>query len=162
MKERFTIAFLLLILQSAFASAQTKRNSISVELGKSTLIGGLAYDHQFSQQETGLRVFTGLNLSNYRKAFTAGVGAYYLMGARQDFLELGTDLGYLYTGSSTQSENKPLLNYPDFATETFIASFNLGYRYKGSRFIFRIGLAPFIIKEGIYPGAYLSVGSLLC
>jgi hypothetical protein len=138
--------------------AHEKLNAVSAEFGKTMLTGNISFDHKFKGSYKGLRAFIGANISKYRKAFTAGVGGYFLMGKMNNYFELGSDLGYIDAGEVSDSSASGKLMYPDFSTRSLILSVNAGYRRYSRNMLLRIGFSPFLIKDGIFPGGYFSIG----
>jgi hypothetical protein len=137
-----------------------KLNVVSAEFGKTMLTGNISFDHKFKESNKGFRAFIGANISKYRKAFTAGAGGYILIGKLNNYFELGSDLGYIDVGdiSDSSASGKLKLIYPDFSTKSYILSLNAGYRRYSKNMLLRIGFSPFLIKEGISPGGYFSIG----
>ena len=102
----------------------------------------------------------GSNFSKNVEASVAGGGAYYLIGHKTNFFELGADLDYLSVKEISDDQRGILLLYPDYTVQTFYASANIGYRRYGKKSLFRIGLSPGFIKNDFLPGAYVSFGFL--
>lgn len=90
---------IILLFCSVLCNAQTtikiKNNALSLELGKTSLIYNLTYDHKLRNKNFGFRVIAGSNLAKYLQAYTVGAGSYYLIGKRSSLFELGVDLNYL-------------------------------------------------------------------
>lgn len=142
------------------AQSQTdvKNYSVSFELGKSGLIYNANFDHRIQDKDFGYRIVVGSNFGKYLKAISNGVGAYYLTGGGNNFLETGIDLFYLSIDEISDDQKGFVFMNPDHPIKTFYASANLGYRHYAKNTIFRIGASPGIIKNGFLPGGYISFG----
>ncbi len=152
------VSFSLLLI-SAISNAQRKQvQSLSVELGKNGVVINIIYDHQFAPTGFGLRVGAGSNFAKYLRAYTATAGGYKLFGASNSLFELGVDIQYLDIDEVSDDQKGFTLVYPDFSTQTFFTSLNLGLRKYFKKGVFRIGIAPGLTKHGFLPGAYLSFG----
>lgn len=153
------ITIILTILTGAMpCSAQTKPNSISLELGKTGLIYNLAFDHKLSKNNPGIRILAGSNFGRYLQATSAGAGVYYLVGKSKNHFEIGVDLQYLVVDEVSDDQRGLPLIYPDHSVKTFYPNLNLGYRLYGKQTLFRIGLSPGVIEGDFAPGGYIGLG----
>lgn len=163
MKSLFS-AFFTLFFSLPLCNAQTsedpKINAISIELGKTGLIYNLTFDHKLASQSIGFRVGAGSNLGEYLNFRSVGGGAYYLVGSKTKFLELGLDIQYVIVDevSDDQKGIASIFVYPDYSVKTVYPSLNLGYRCYGKKSLFRVGFSPGIIKSKLIPGGYISYG----
>ncbi|HEX8460352.1 MAG TPA: hypothetical protein VF623_02940 [Segetibacter sp.] len=142
MKYTLTTVFVIFACIT-FCGAQTpgnpKLNALSFELGKTGLIYNLTFDHNVTEKNYGFRFGAGTYPARYLKAFTVGTGAYYLVGKKSHFLELGADIQYLIVDEVSDDQRGILLIYPDYSIKTLYPSLNLGYRNYGKRTLFRVG-----------------------
>ena len=157
MNPRIIIAFFSLLLSSTGFSQQ-RVNAFSIELGRTRNIGNLSFDHRISYGHFGVRSFVGFPLTRSQSVFTIGSGAYHLWGKGNHFLETGLDIGYLNIGKETSGEPASELFRLNFPTKTAFAAVNLGYRYYGKKTLVRVGGSPYYIHEGIFLGAFFSLG----
>ena len=142
----------------AQSNSDEKNYSLSLELGKTGLIYNLNFDHRIQEKNLGYRIVVGSNFGKYLKAITNGVGAYYLTGRNNNFLEVGIDLFYLSVDEVSDDQRGFAFINPDYTIKTLYASANLGYRRYAKKTIFRIGVSPGIIKNDFLPGGYISFG----
>ena len=141
-----------------FAQHNDKPNALSLELGKSGLIFNLTYDHKFKAKNLGFRFGVGSDFAKYTDAYSVGGGSYYLVGKKNNFLELGLDLQYLFVDIVSNDQGFALI-FPDYSIKTIYPSINIGYRSYAKRTLFRIGFSPGIIDKNFLPGGYISFGS---
>lgn len=163
MKQLFTIIFTIIFcLQLCIAQTTDKPrvNAISFELGKTGLIYNFNFDRKVPDKQVGFRFGAGSNFAKYLNAFTVGGGGYYLIGRKNNFLELGADLQYLIVDEVSDDQRGFSFIYPDYSIKTLYPSVNVGYRYYGKMTLFRVGVAPALIKREFVPGGYISYGFL--
>ena len=159
MKKFYFFVLACLWLTKLTLAQDTKRNALSVELGKTGAIFNLTYDRKGETAKIGWRAFGGSNLGSSVQLFYVGGGVYYLTGKRSSHLELGTDLSYLHVDVSSEDQFRMgNLVAPTYETQTLFTSFNIGYRHYGRNSLFRIGLAPGFTSKEWLPGGYLSYG----
>ena len=132
-------------------------NALSIEVGKTGLIYNLGYDRRFGETGFGVRAVAGMNFSKYLRASGAGAGGYYLVGKRGS-LELGIDLQYLSIDEVSDDQKGFAFVYPDYTTNTYYVSVNIGYRLYGNGSLFRVGFSPGYIRNEFVPGGYISYG----
>lgn len=156
----FLFGFLTL---SGFAqeSAQTKKNSLGLELGKNGIVFNLVFDHHFLQKNFGYRMIAGSNFDAYLNQKSAGAGLYYLLRRKKQALELGFDLNYVNISERSDDVRSFGFIYPDYEYNSLYPSLNLGYRYSGKKGLFRMGAAPGYIANKWILGAYLGFGIYL-
>lgn len=150
-----------------FAAAQTAaqsnrgKSALSLELGKTGLLISLGLDHKFADSHLGLRLGAGSNFARNLNAFSAGGGAYYLVGGKTYFFEAGIDLQYLVVDEVSDDQKGVTLFYPDYSFKAIYPSVNVGYRRYGKRSLFRLGISPGLISGDLVPGGYVSYGLTL-
>lgn len=140
------------------SDSEVKNYSLSFELGKSGLIYNLNFDQRIQNKDYGYRIVVGSNFGKYLKANTNGVGAYYLSGRENKFLEVGINLFYLSIDEISDDQRDFAFIFPNYSIKTLYASANVGYRLYAKNTLFRIGVSPGIIKNAFLPGAYISYG----
>jgi hypothetical protein len=161
MKSLLTVIcaiFISVMLCNAQTTEKPKPNAISFELGKTGLIYNLIFDHKLTNKNLGFRFGAGSNFAKYLNAISAGGGGYYLSGRTNHSFEVGVDLQYLvvYEGSDNQKRFIPI--YPNYSTNTYFLSINLGYRAYSKRSLFRVGVSPGSVDGDFALGVYISYG----
>ena len=152
-----SILFFTSILKSNAQTNLSKHNdAISFEVGKTGLLYNLSYDYKINHR--GLRVNIGSNFSNKLSVFTTGVGAYYLSGKKNSFLEIGIDLNYLSVEEISDDQKGISLFYPDYTIQSYYTSANIGFRKYSNNLMFRIGISPGFNKKEFLMGGYFSLG----
>lgn len=146
---KFCLLNLVLIGISVVSFAQVstvKRNALMVELGGNGLLYSLNYEHSLYKRinaRIGVSMFQIIENQTEKSIIVMSypVSFNYLfdLGRQQHYLESGVGLMNLIT-SGDLVEYKGVTNY---YLNPFI---NLGYRYepKDSRYLYRIGLSPFL------------------
>jgi hypothetical protein len=150
--------FIIVMFCNGQTTDNLKLNAISFELGKTGLIYNLTFDHKFASKKIGFRFGAGSNLAKYLNAISAGGGGYYLPSRTNHSFEVGVDLQYLsvYEGSDDQKRFIPI--YPNYSTNTYFLSLNLGYRAYAKRSLFRVGVSPGSVDGDFALGVYISYG----
>ena len=149
----------ILLLGSSLCAQETKNNkAISIEAGKTGAIANLIFDAK-AQKNWGYRLFAGSNFGKTVSLINVGAGAYYLLGKKDRFLELSTDLSYLSVDVVSDDQYR-FGNFvaPNYDVQSLYTTFNIGYRAYGRKTLFRVGIAPGFIKNDFLPGGYLSLG----
>jgi hypothetical protein len=134
-------------------------NAISFELGKTGLVYNITFDHRFKNTHIGFRATAGAILAKYVAASVFGGGAYYLVGKRNKFLEVGADVQRIHVEEISNDQRTVVFFYPDYTISTWYPSVNIGYRSYGKKSLFRIGFSPGIIEGKFIPGGYVSIGA---
>jgi hypothetical protein len=138
----------------------TNRHAAGIEAGKLGLILHLIYDYRFQNLKWGLRANAGTNFEKYLDVYQAGAGVYYLLGKKNDHLELGLDINYYYASEVSDDQITFIPLIPVRNASTMFTSGNLGYRHYGLRTVIRVGISQGYIHsvKNYYTGAYLSFG----
>lgn len=153
----------LFIFSSQYGITQINKpavHALYIELGKNGIVANIYYDHKLSGTNFGFRVGLGSNFAKYLSETTGSIGGYYLVGGKTHYLETGVDAGYLSIHEISDDQRGFTFIVPYENTNSFYATFNAGYRVVGKHMIFRLGVAPGIIKNDIIPGAYISIGAV--
>src|SRR5688572_7550069 len=111
MRSLLLVVFLSLHIYSPGQKKLDKLQAISFELGKTGVIFNLTYDQRFSK--FGFRGGAGSNFNKYLRAITFGGGGFYLLGKKNSFFELGTELNYLAVEEFSDDQRSFTLIFPD-------------------------------------------------
>jgi hypothetical protein len=160
--KKFNCIIFLYCSVSSFCFGQQKinikNNALSVELGKVGLIYNAVFSHTIKNKNYGYKINAGTNFSTYQKLLQAGVGAFYIKGKKNNFVELGLDLNYLnYNEVSDDQRGINLLLLKKY-TKTLYSNVNLGYQYSNNNNLFRVGFSPGVMNTGFVFGGYISFG----
>lgn len=166
--RKIYLLFLAILFTGLLAAqpllAQTKTNSIYLELGGPGGIYSLNYDIRFqnSIEGWGARIGVSYFALDGESLFTIPVQINYLMGKDGNYFELGAGVTYGYRDDDYPHAGCSCVIPQDaFNHHVFYGSITIGYRYQppNGGFLFRIGLSPLFNKETFqlfYP--YLSAG----
>jgi hypothetical protein len=162
MYKLFISIFLSILFFASKAQSvkNTSHHTVGIEAGKLGAVFHLIYDYRFKNLKWGLRANAGTNFGKYLDVFQTGAGAYYLLGKKNDHLELGLDVNYFYADEISDDQRPGISLIPVRNASTMFTSGNLGYRHYGKRTVFRVGVSQGYIHsvKNYYTGAYLSFG----
>jgi hypothetical protein len=158
MRKVFISLILLLIFSRLHSQQKPALRSFNIELGKNGMVTNLYYDQVIKNKNYGFRLGAGSNFARYLREVTGTVGGYYLVGKRSNFFETGIDLAYLSIEKNSDDQVANNFLKPNKPISGFYSTINLGYRMVGKKFLFRIGIAPGMVKDEFIPGAFTSIG----
>ena len=175
MKKLFI--FVAMLFAAINMQAQTKVQSVSVELLGAQSMAGINYDSRFKGNSgLGYRVGVGFGYGDNSGLFEQdikGVGVpieiNYLLGKKHHKLEVGfgTSLGFYHVKESAWYYCQPVPPETEGHNEQYTSSSNhfgyfmfgdIGYRYqRDNGFMFRVGISPsfnFGDKYGLHKSAF--------
>jgi len=141
---------------SAVSESKRPRTAF-LELGGPGLALTFNYDSRFGHRvdKWGYRVGTGYYNTGSNSVFSVPLQINYLLGANDNFLELGIGTTFLYSKGST---NGTVFQFDNVTG--FIGTATIGYRYQqeSGGINFRIGFVPILYDEGLIPAGGISIG----
>jgi hypothetical protein len=162
MRRLFISIFLAVLFFASKAQAvkNTSRYAVGIEAGKLGAVFHLIYDYRVKSLQWGMRANAGRNFGKYLDVFQTGAGAYYLLGKKNNHLEMGLDVNYFYADEISDDQRPGISLIPVRNASTIFTSGNLGYRHYGVRTVFRVGVSQGYIHsvKNYYTGAYLGFG----
>lgn len=132
----------ILIIIPVSCIAQQSAKNVYVELGGPGFISA-NYDTQLSKLNNGFGVRIGVGVISDLQAYglTLPVGLTYLIGKRNNFMEIGAGASYVHLPNINQDQP---FNFPN---ESMVVGYGwLGYKYQPANdgFTFRAGLCQYL------------------
>ena len=135
-----------------------KYNILSFQIGKQGLLFNISYDHKFQHNNWGYKLETGANLFKGFQVNTVSIGSYILKGEKNNFLELGLDINYLYSYIPQDDVSGDGLTFFYDNYNTLYSNLNFGFRKYYKSGMFRLGFAPGYLRDRFLYGGYVSLG----
>lgn len=149
MKRLYILSFLAVLFFAGTASAQSyydREHGLYLEIFGTG--GELSANYEkIINNRIAVRVGAGLTGVAFRKGFAVPFSVSTLLGADQNYLEVGIGGSYLDFDDNGTDDT-----YLDIAEDQVVANAILGYRYLGDYgFTFRLAFTPAVTKDGFEP-----------